>query len=111
DAPDAAPFEVAVKPLVGALGDRVKMVSRAAAWSLRQLGNDGLGIDEVKAALASDDDYTRRGAARVFYQYAYHMSGREDVARALSKRASRRWSGLWQRSWPRRSRLKTPPPG
>ena len=83
DAPDAAPFEVAVKPLVGALGDRVKMVSRAAAWSLRQLGNDGLGIDEVKAALASDDDYTRRGAARVFYQYAYHMSGREDVARAL----------------------------
>jgi len=59
------------------------MVSRAAAWSLRQLGNDGVGVDRVVAALASPDDYTRRGAARVFYQYAYHMTGREDAARAL----------------------------
>ena len=83
DAPDPAPFEIAVDPLVQALGDRTKMVSRAAAWSLRQLGNDGVGVDRVVAALASPDDYTRRGAARVFYQYAYHMTGREDAARAL----------------------------
>jgi hypothetical protein len=85
DAPDPALFQPAVAPLTRLLGDRVKMVSRAAAWSLRQLGNDGLGgaIEAVKQALESPDDYTRRGAARVFYQYAYHMTGRDDVARAL----------------------------
>ncbi len=86
DAPDPAPFKVAVAPLIRLLGDRNKMVSRAAAWSLRQLGNDGLGVDAVKAALSSPDDYTRRGAARVFYQYGYQMVDREDVARALITR-------------------------
>src|SRR5579859_6879770 len=69
DSPSPEPFRVTVGPLVKALGDRTKMVSRAAAWSLRQLGNDGVGIDAVKEALDSPDDYTRRGAARVFYQY------------------------------------------
>ncbi|MGH9403796.1 MAG: hypothetical protein ACRD2P_17050 [Terriglobia bacterium] len=83
DAPDPAPFRVAVGPLTQLLGDRTKMVSRAAAWSLRQLGNDGVGVDAVKAALNSPDDYTRRGAARVFAQYWYHMIPREDVARTL----------------------------
>ncbi|HUI42991.1 MAG TPA: HEAT repeat domain-containing protein [Terriglobia bacterium] len=85
DAPDPAPFQGAVAPLESLLGDRTKMVSRAAAWSLRQLGNDGVpgAADAVKVALGSSDDYTRRGAARVFYQYWYHMVDREDVARAL----------------------------
>lgn len=85
DAPDAATFQAAVRPLAKALGDRTKMVSRAAAWSMRQLGNDGSGaaIDAVKSALAAPDDYARRGAARVFYQYWYHMVPREDVAREL----------------------------
>jgi hypothetical protein len=83
DAPDAAPYRAAVGSLVQALGDPAKMVSRAAAWSLRQLGNDGVGVEEVKAALDSPDEYTRRGAARVFYQYWYHMVDREDVARTL----------------------------
>ena len=45
DAPNPEPFRITVDPLVKALGDRTKMVSRAAAWSLRQLGNDGTGID------------------------------------------------------------------
>ncbi|MDE3178077.1 MAG: HEAT repeat domain-containing protein [Acidobacteriota bacterium] len=83
DAPDPAPFRAAVQPLAALLGDHTKMVSRAAAWSLRQLGNDGVGIDATKTALNSPDDYTRRGAARVFYQYWYHMIPREDVAREL----------------------------
>ncbi|HTV55527.1 MAG TPA: HEAT repeat domain-containing protein [Terriglobia bacterium] len=83
DAPDPAPFRVAVEPLAQLLGDRTKMVSRAAAWSLRQLGNDGVGITAIKTALNSPDDYTRRGAARIFYQYWYHMIPREDVARIL----------------------------
>lgn len=83
DAPNPAPFKVAVGPLVKTLGDRAKMVSRAAAWALRQLGNDGVGIGEVKSALDSPDDYTRRGASRVFYQYWYRMADREDVARTF----------------------------
>lgn len=83
DAPDSAPFRIAVQPLVAALGDHTKMVSRAAAWSLRQLGNDGVGIDAIKVALDSPNDYTRRGATRIFYQYWYHMIPREDVARIL----------------------------
>ncbi|MGH9326651.1 MAG: HEAT repeat domain-containing protein [Terriglobia bacterium] len=83
DAPNAAPFRVAVAPLARLLGDPTKMVSRAAAWSLRQLGNDGVGIDAIKAALNSPDDYTRRGAARIFAQYYYHMVPREGVARIL----------------------------
>ncbi|MGH9469182.1 MAG: HEAT repeat domain-containing protein [Terriglobia bacterium] len=83
DAPDPAPFRAAVAPLAKLLGDHTKMVSRAAAWSLRQLGNDGIGIDAIKTALNSQDDYTRRGAARIFSQYFYHMVPREDVARDL----------------------------
>ncbi len=83
DAPNAAPFAVAVEPLARLLGDRTKMVSLAAAWSLRQLGNDGLGIAAIKTALNSPDDYTRRGAARIFAQYSYHMVPDEDVARIL----------------------------
>ncbi|MGH9407161.1 MAG: hypothetical protein ACRD3D_15180 [Terriglobia bacterium] len=83
DAPNAATFQPAVEPLIAALGDRNKMVSRAAAWSLRQLGNDGIGIDAIKTALNSPDDYTRQGAARIFYQYWYHMIPRTDVARVL----------------------------
>jgi HEAT repeats/Squalene-hopene cyclase C-terminal domain len=85
DAPHPAPFAAAVSPLEKALGDRTKMVSRAAAWSLRQLGNDGVpgAVNAVKTALASPDDYMRRGAARVFYQYWYHMADREGVARSL----------------------------
>lgn len=88
DAPSPAPFEAAVGPLVARLGDRAKMVSRAAAWSLRQLGNDGVGVDAIEAALSSPSDYTRRGAARVFAQYWYHMIGREDIARTLIQRVN-----------------------
>jgi len=88
DAPDPAPFRVAAEPLVQLLDDPTKMVSRAAAWSLRQLGNDGVGIDAIKVALNSPDDYTRRGAARIFYQYWYHMIPREDVARILIQRVN-----------------------
>jgi HEAT repeat protein len=88
DSPNPAPFQEAVKPLAKLLGDPTKMVSRAAAWSLRQLGNDGVGIDAIKTALNSPDDYTRRGAARIFYQYWYHMIPREDVARILIQRVN-----------------------
>jgi len=83
DAPDAAVFRRCAAPLVALLADPNKLVNGSAAWSLRQLGNLGIGIDAVRTALDSRDDYTRRGAARVFYQYWYHMVSREDVARSL----------------------------
>ncbi len=83
DAPNPAPFRVAVEPLAQLLGDPAKMVSRAAAWSLRQLGNDGIGIAAIQTVFNSPDDYTRRGAARIFSQYFYHMVPREDLARTL----------------------------
>ena len=52
----------AVEPLVGRLGDPSKIVWRSAAWALRRLGNRGLGIEAIKAALDSPDPATRRGA-------------------------------------------------
>lgn len=76
-------FEPAVASLVRTLGDPVKMVSRAAGWSLRQLVNSGVGIPAVLEALDSPDDYTRRGATRVFYQYFYHVTERDEVAERL----------------------------
>jgi len=88
DAPDAAAFDVCVPPLAHLLADPNKLVNGAAAWSLRQLGNLGLGVDAVRTALDSRDDYARRGAARVFYQYWYHMTDREDMARDLVRHVS-----------------------
>ena len=38
-------------PLVGRLDDPSKIVWRAAAWALRRLGNQGIGIDAIAAAL------------------------------------------------------------
>ena len=40
-----------VAPLVKRLADPSKIVWRAAAWALRRLGNQGLGVDAIKAAL------------------------------------------------------------
>ena len=41
----------AVEPLVKCLGDPSKIVWRAAAWALRRLGNEGIGVEAIKAAL------------------------------------------------------------
>ena len=62
----------AVAPLIGRLGDPSKIVWRSAAWALRRLGNQGVGVDAIKEALDSPDPATRRGAARIF---AYQFSG------------------------------------
>ena len=50
-----------VAPLVQRLGDPSKIVWRAAAWALRRLGNQGIGVDAIKAALDDPDPRVRRG--------------------------------------------------
>ena len=41
------------RALIGRLADPSKIVWRAAAWALRRLGNQGLGLDAIAAALKS----------------------------------------------------------
>ena len=73
----------AVAPLVKLLGDRSKIASRSAAWSLRKLGNRGVGVEAIGQALRSPDPITRRGAVRVFAQQFYGMDTRVELADAL----------------------------
>ena len=40
----------AAEPLVKRLGDPSKIVWRSAAWALRRLGNQGVGVDAILAA-------------------------------------------------------------
>ena len=85
----------AVEALAARLGDRSKMVARSAAWALRRLGNQGIGIEAIRSALRSPDPATRRGAVRIF---AYQFSGmdeRLDLADLLIERTSD--PDLWTR--------------
>jgi HEAT repeat protein len=85
----------AVDALIGRLGDPSKMVGRSAAWALRRLGNQGHGIEAIKAALSSPDPATRRGAVRIFaYQFS-GMDGRLDLADLLIERTAD--PDLWTR--------------
>ena len=85
----------AVGPLVGRLGDPSKVVWQSAAWALRRLGNRGMGVDAIKAALDSPDVATRRGAARVFAYQFPGMDGRLDLADRLIARTAD--PDLWTR--------------
>jgi HEAT repeat protein len=69
-----------VAPLIKRLDDPSKIVWRASAWALRHLGNLGLGVDSIKAALADPNPGIRRGAARVFAYQFHGMDTRLDVA-------------------------------
>ena len=94
----------AVEPLVNALRDPSKLVRRAAAFALRQMGNRGLGQDEVAQALVSASLWTRRGAVQVFAQHHHSWVNRQDVREALisAMRDSDPWvrlmsaRALWQ---------------
>jgi HEAT repeat protein len=72
-----------VAPLVRRLDDPSKIVWRAVAWALRRLGNLGLGVDALKAALADKNPAIRRGAARIFAYQFHGMDTRLDVAEQL----------------------------
>lgn len=73
----------AVKPLLARLDDPDKMVWQSAAWALRQLGNRGLGVEGIRASLASPNFGTRRGAARVFAYQFYGMDESPDLLEAF----------------------------
>ncbi len=73
----------AVEPLARHLGDPSKIVVRSVAWSLRRLGNRGIGIEAIRTALSSPDPATRRGAVRIFAQQFPGMDTRVDLADAL----------------------------
>ena len=75
--------EEGVAGLVRRLADPSKVVWRAAAWALRRLGNQGVGVEAIKEALYSADPLTRRGAARVFAYQFYGMDQRLDIAYRL----------------------------
>ncbi len=79
--------EVAIESLAKLLNDPVKDVWRSAAWSLRQFGNRGRGVETVKMALTSADPATRRGASRVFTNQFYGLTERFDIARDMIKLA------------------------
>src|SRR5207247_587795 len=80
--------EAAAAPaLAKHLSDPVKAVWRASAWALRQLGNHGGGLPQIRAALGSPDARTRRGATRVFAQLFTPMSARKDLAGQLVRLA------------------------
>ena len=51
-------------PLAARLADPSKIVWRAAAWALRRLGNEGIGLDAIKAALDDADPASRAAGPR-----------------------------------------------
>ncbi len=69
--------------LVGRLDDPSKIVWRGRAWALRRLGNQGLGMDAIAAALKDANPRTRRGAARIFAYQFQGMDTRLDLAESL----------------------------
>jgi len=84
-----------VAPLVKRLDDPSKIVWRASAWALRHLGNQGLGVDSIKAALEDPNPRVRRGAARVFAYQFHGMDARLDLAARLIELS--RDPDLWTR--------------
>ncbi len=75
-------------PLVAALSDPSKLVRRAAAWSLRQVLNDGYQVPALLVAMHSPSDRTRMGATRVFAQYFYFAVPRTEYLQALIDRVN-----------------------
>ena len=67
--------------LAAALGDKSKLVQRAAAESLRRLGETA--APEIAAALGSSDARTRSGALRVFDKHFRELSGEEKLLDAV----------------------------
>ncbi len=75
--------EEAGGPLSAQIDHPEKMVWQSAAWALRQLGNRGIGIEGIRAALGSPSFATRRGATRVFAYQFYGMDERSDLRQAF----------------------------
>jgi HEAT repeat protein len=107
----------AIDGLVRCLGDDSKVVQRAAAEALRSIG-DRLNafaapgaseeqrrlVDQLRTALRSPDDRTRRGATRIFAAHFRELSQELSLAYALLERlddedpvvATQAIKGLWR---------------
>ena len=81
--------------LVKRLDDPSKIVWRAAAWALRRLGNQGLGMDSIAAALEDANPRVRRGAVRIFAYQFHGMDTRPDIPESLIRLT--RDPDLWTR--------------
>ena len=107
----------AIAGLSKCLGDESKVVRRASADALRMIGNrlngsvrpgqteaQRLLVDQLRTALASPDDRTRRGATRVFAAHFRELSQELALADALLGRlddpdpvvAMQAIKGLWR---------------
>ena len=62
---------------------------------MRRLGNQGLGLDAIAAALEDPNPRTRRGAARIFAYQFHGMDDRLDLAERLLELS--RDPDLWTR--------------
>ncbi len=74
------------------LGDRSKVVQRAAAWSLRQIGSRRPEVRAqfaaaVRRAMRSSDARVRWGAARIFNQHFKYISEEWKLGRELVRMA------------------------
>jgi hypothetical protein len=89
------------------LGDASKLVQRTAAWATRQahVRHPELAVTDIQTALASTDDRTRWGAARVFAAHFSTLAKQSQLAAPLARLASSDPSpmvrldavkGLWQ---------------
>jgi cellulose synthase operon protein C len=74
---------LATAPLVEQLNHPNKLVWRAAAWALRNLGDFGTGVEEIRRALDSPDPLVRRGACRIFAYQFFGMDERLDLCDRL----------------------------
>jgi HEAT repeat protein len=107
----------ATSGLTKCLGDESKVVRRAAAEALRMIGNrlnasvrpgqtepQRLLVEQLRAALGSPDDRTRRGATRIFAAHFRDLSQELALADALLDRmddpdpvvAMQAIKGLWR---------------
>jgi HEAT repeat protein len=83
------------RSLARRLADPSKIVWRASAWALRRLGNSGIGLDVIRAALKDPDPRVRRGAVRIFAYQFPGMDEHVDLAEQLIELTKDR--DLWTR--------------
>jgi len=76
--------------LVSLLGDPSKMVQRTAAWAVRQSYSQHLDTPsaDLLAAMNSESDRARWGAARLFSQHFSQLARRSEFEPALAKLAN-----------------------
>jgi hypothetical protein len=78
------------RPDAKLLGDASKLVQRTAAWATRQahVRHPELPVDDIAKSLASTDERTRWGGARIFAAHFSSLAKRSELAGPLQRLAS-----------------------